>query len=198
MKLPSIFIFALMLTVSVSAQQIDVLKNQDAIDWVNMANDIQSRHTLIREQILSATTQEFPPDMMDTLKKYDWLEVANFWYNYNEWGNREFDLSEPQKWFQRYQEDGRAVDMGSFDPLVGDPVVYDEGHSMNDPLYVKEEAGFCWLCWDNGVPTDCMRLVSYKNGVLIIDLSDGPSGQLPPINYKRRIRQVYLQIPKTF
>lgn len=191
------FFAAASLSLAAPAQRMNILEGADAMQWINMSREVQQNYDLTANFILNPPVVEFPPDIMDTLKTYDWLLVADYWYNYSDWGSDGINKIKYQNQFERYQEDGTVLDMGSWCG-VGTPEVYDEGHNLQPPLYVKDTANYTWLCWDNGSPTDCKRLVYYQDGLLIIDLSDAPDGVLPPVNYKRRIRSVYLAMPKTF
>lgn len=193
------FVMATAFTFTLPAQQVNVLEGPLAQEWIDQCRQVQSTYSIAPEFILNPPALDFPPDMMDTLKTYDWLRVGKYWYDDNQWGgDRQVNNLSGYIIFNRYQADGTCLDMRADYLSVPKAVVYDEGRDLDPPMYVKDEANYTWLCWDTGDPTECMRLVYYQDGLLMIDVSDAPAGALPPINYERRIRNVYIALPKTF
>lgn len=192
------FLIAMVFTLAAPAQRINILTGEEATEWINIAQNVQQGYTLTPNFILNPPAVEFPPDMMDTLKKYDWLRVAERWYNYDDWGYDGINQIKCRNRIERYQADGTVVHIISVCETNQPAEVYDDGMDLMDPMYVKDEANYTWLCWDTGNPNECLRIVYYQDGLLIIDVSDSGSASLPPVDYKRRIRKVYLALPKMF
>lgn len=174
-----------------------VLRGDAATDWNILAHTIQSNSSVTAEDILHPEDpQEFPPNMMDTLLMYDWVKVGNYWYKDNSWMRPINEISH-QTFAMRYFDDGSHRDFYGVESHYVTPaeVVWSGGGIM-PPTTVGEKWGYTWLFFDYE-KNDALRLVSYRDGLLIIDNTDGGERN-GDVNYHRRFRNAYIKMPKIF
>jgi hypothetical protein len=192
-------LFSLLAIASLAHAQDDaIMTGQPVADWIQMAHNAQASRRIMANDILyPQDPQKFPPNMMDTLVKYDWVNVANYWYKDNTFlGNRINELSH-QTFFMRYFEDGSTQAYFALEKFYETPAeMHFSGGSSGAPVTVGEKLGFTWLFYDFE-KNDALRLVSYQNGLLIIDCTEG-SEKFGDIHYYRRFRDAYIKVPKRF
>lgn len=184
---------------SAAFAQYTVLEGKVVEDWIIMAHDAQLKARCTTQEILHPQDpQKFPPGMLDTLIAYDWVKVSNYHYKDNTFSNLTgINKVSNQTFLLHFFEDGSSREYYALDKFYDTPAGVEpiplKGHDT-PPVTVGEKYGYTWLFFDEA-KTDGLRLVSYRNGLLIIDTTDG--GEKPgQVEYARRFRDAYIKVPR--
>ncbi len=174
--------------------QTSLVPSDKAEEWLRTVHEIQKSKNFKKYELLDPRNPEIPPGMMDTLAKYDWVEVGSFWYEEAIFSDGFNEISNRYN-FTRFEKDGTMNEyVGGEDSTGGSFSINYHAYNVPWQLTIEKMKGYTWLCWET---EDCMRLVSYGNGVLMYDLEDG-MGEFGDIHYPRRYRTVCIAVPRMF
>lgn len=165
-----------------------------ANEWLRKVQQIHLTSDIRKYHLLDPAQTRLPLRMMDTLSRYDWVEVGSLWYEDASF-SEDFNEVKTRYNFTRFDTDGTMNEYtGGKDSAGVSYSIRTTEHNIPWQMTVMDTLGYTWLCWD---PEDCMRLVSYEKGVLIYDVDDGLA-EPGDAHYPRRYRIVCIAVPKMF
>jgi hypothetical protein len=188
----AILMAAACLASTFASAQTSVLDGPAAAQWYKLAQEIQLSKHVTKEYVLHPPPCEFPPNLMDTLKKYDWLDIGSYHYSQSSWSAF---FNEPgfQKSIETFDASGNRTRYDAFG------VNYYEKEHIETPRYnppfkmtIQQKIGRTFFCYDDG---SLAEIISYSNGVLIWDNDDG-GAKITDRNYPRRFRKVWIAVPR--
>jgi hypothetical protein len=179
----------------VSAQT-TVLDGPAAAQWYNRAHEIQLSKHITEDFVLHPPPCEIPPNMMDTLKKYDWLNIGDYHYSEGTF-SAFFNEIDYQENIETFDADGVWTSYSAYG------ISYWEKEHIVTPSYnppfrmsVKQKYGRTFLSFDDDHEEDKgAPVIYYKNGVLLVDVDDG-GAKITDRNYLRRFRYVWIAVPR--
>jgi hypothetical protein len=134
--------------------------------------------TMNKKDLLAEKELPLPENFIDTLKKYDWYEVEVYTFN-DKILDTEFspplDTHHCQCSLRRFDEDGTMNDMYFFKNRLGPEMAifkttFDNGY-FRKLTAVQLIKGSNYEVLENQKGIGYQKIVSYKNGVLIEDIS---------------------------
>ncbi len=153
--------------------------------------------------LIGATTGIIPDNFRDTLLKYDWYEIANYYFFENKYksyflddlNSREKTQTMIQFHFTRYAADGNRFDLSlerykDDSILVRLPSNYENSTTKMDE--VKKEGLQTLIVQESFGEKEMIKVVSYKNGVMILNVEQYPDAPT------KRYHIAYLAVEKTF
>lgn len=165
-----------------------------AAQWLSNVQKIHSTRSITQDEVLKPSHKKLPRNMMDTLSSYDWVEVGSYFYEDSVFSAGFGEIKE-QYIFSRFDADGTMTEfVGGQDTAVQHAVISNYPFSIPWKMTLKVELGHTWLCWDEA---DCLRLVSYRDGVLMYDVDDALT-ELGEMENPLRYRVVCIAIPRSF
>lgn len=155
-----------------------------------------------QQQMMAAKAEIIPAGFKDTLLKYDWYEIANYYFydkTYSSFsddlGNREKVQASNQFNFFRYTQTGIKYEMSLHrykDASVKvKTTTFDENNAAK-LLEVKKVAAKNMMVTGVFGEKEMQELLSYRNGVLIVNIKQAPNATT------KRFHTAYLAVPKTF
>lgn len=149
------------------------------------------------------TASAIPAGFKDTLLKYDWYEIADYWFydnSYNsdfledlneretKYGNNEFK-------FKRYTDTGveyrMSLDRHKDSSIRVTTITFDE-KTATKLIDVKNVGTQKMLVTENYGETEMQEILSYNNGILVMCIKEGP------YSTNKKFHIAYLAFPKTF
>jgi hypothetical protein len=165
-----------------------------ANEWLRQVQQIHLSKDIQKYDLLDPPHTDLPAALMDTLAKYDWVEVGSLWYEDVVFSDG-FNEVKTRYNFTRFDADGTMNEyLGGKDSTGVSFSIKTTVHNIPWKMTVSDTLRHTWLCWD---AEDCMRLVSYEDGILMYDLYDGME-TFGDIRYPRRYRTVCIAVPKMF
>ncbi len=149
-----------------------------------------------KESFPNLKPETIPVSMLDTLRKYDWVALGDYHY---EFGTFSDDWNPKQNNFQvdRFLSNG-MLDYYICSKTTKPPTLTFNYRPKITNIRVEKIGNFHYIVQDkkNDKKTVYSRLISFKNGVLIYDISE--TGTLKDATSSMRFRNVYLAVPKKF
>lgn len=157
-----------------------------------------------KDLLLAQKPAELPVAMLDTLKKYDWYNIGGYNYTdkqFDSYFEKELFNNEKEKQYQfnffRIESDGTKADfsLSKFKTETAS-ITTTSFAKGNCQIYsavkkVKTDSFIQSIVYGE---SEYLKIVSYKNGVLIVDITI--SGKIT--DTKTRFRIVYYAVPKKF
>lgn len=166
-----------------------------AKEWFTRAKNTLSQLRVQSLELAAMKPQPLPPKFMDTLQKYDWVQVGNLWYKNNAYTNANDECC--QLHLQRYTSTFKQYSLGCLSsPLSGSKIIYEQ-YTAAPTMKLTQIGGKNFLqAIRTGKATEYIHLISYQNGILIYDVTRDSSPQ--SIQSNMRFRRVYVAQPKYF
>ncbi|TAG91462.1 MAG: hypothetical protein EAZ20_03280 [Bacteroidetes bacterium] len=166
-----------------------------------------NKHKIPDEQTLKTMplSTKYPDNINEILYQNDWLEVAQYYFHPS---NPQYNANEIQKNFIRHHRTKGVLLFRFRHPTEDSPypphLEFVESNNelefvgSNNELPQKiQKKGTHFYYYDkNADKTGYSPMVSYKDGMLIIDVTE--SGKLNDLSNPRRFRNVYMAVPKFF
>ncbi|MCE3227417.1 MAG: hypothetical protein K0S32_1968 [Bacteroidetes bacterium] len=155
------------------------------------------------QQLVSVKAETIPVGLKDTLLKYDWYEIASYYFFEKKYSSyfldnldkREKTQANNQFNFFRYKANGIRYDMSlqryKDGTLKVQTTTFDENNAVK-LLEVKKVATKNMLVTSIFGEKEMQEILSYKNGILIMNVKQAPNSTT------KRFHMAYLAVPKTF
>lgn len=183
------------LMVCQASAQTRVLDGPAAAQWYNRAHEIQLSKNITKDFVLHPPACEIPQGMMDTLKKYDWLDIGDYHYSQGTF-SAFFNEIDYQLFIHTFDAEG------TWTRYSGYGISYWEKEHIETPSYnpafkmcVRQKIGKTFLCFQDDAADHGCPILYYRNGVLLFDLDDG-GAKITDTNYPRRFRKVWIAVPR--
>jgi len=157
-----------------------------------------------QQAVLAQKPTAVVTSIMDTLKKYDWYMLGGYNYTDKQYDNyfaKELFANEKESQYQfkffRIESDGTQADFSLGKFKTQSAAVTTTSFAKNTcPVYrsIKVAKGFSFIQSVIYEESEYLKIVSYKNGVLIIDITKSGKITDPVV----RFRNVYYAVPKKF
>ncbi len=156
-----------------------------------------------KEELIAVKTTPIPNNLKDTLLKYDWYEIANYYFfektyksNFlDDLDNREKTLGNNQFDFFRYTATGVEYNMSlqryKNGSIKVEHTTFDE-NTASKLLEVKKvgtKSMIVKVCFGE---KEMIEVLSYKNGVMILSVKQTPNATV------KKFHIAYLAVNKTF
>ncbi|MES2837837.1 MAG: hypothetical protein V4667_09965 [Bacteroidota bacterium] len=154
-------------------------------------------------QLIAAKAEVIPNGFKDTLLKYDWYEIANYYFYDKEYSSYFLDDLESREKIQasnqfnfcRYTTKGVRYDMSLFrykdGSLKVNHTTFDENIATKLSDVKKVGTKFMMVTLVFG-EQEMNEILSYKNGVMILNIKQSPSATV------KRYHIAYMAVPKGF
>ncbi|MEO6303872.1 MAG: hypothetical protein ABIP51_11940 [Bacteroidia bacterium] len=152
--------------------------------------------------LIAAKPGAIPSGFKDTLLKYDWYEIANYYFYDKTFSSFSDDLENREKVqasnqfnFFRYKASGVRYDMGLYrykDGLIKvKTTTFDENTAtkLAEVKKVNTKTMMVTLIFGEKEMTE---ILSYKNGVMIVNIKQSPTATV------KRFYIAYMAVPKSF
>lgn len=189
-------LMALALSPCVHSQTMALLQGPPVARWARDAREIQSAKQLSTDDILHPPEGTLPAALMDTLLKYDWLDAGTYCFQ-EEHLVKAPPAASARMGVYRFMPDGSCTDFTILLPETDSEASVKKGSSGGTEKFtLRTKAGRTFLCF-TGDLSDCLSIMSYRDGVLMYDVDDGaaePGDEEYPVRY----RNVLIAVPKGF
>jgi hypothetical protein len=154
-------------------------------------------------ELIGAKATVIPPGFKDTLLKYDWYEIASYFFYEKEYksyflddlDNREKTYANNQFEFTRYTSSGIQYNMSlqryKDASIKVEHTTFDES-TAGKLVEVKKIGAKTVIVKEHYGEKEMIEIVSYKNGVMILNVKQTPNATL------KRFHIAYLAVDKTF
>jgi hypothetical protein len=154
-------------------------------------------------ELIALKPEVIPVNFKDTLFKYDWYEIANYYFYDKEYGSYFLDDLESREKVQasnqfnffRYNDKGVRYEMSLHrykdGSLKVNTTTFDENNATKF-IGIKKVGTATMLLVSNFGETEMLEIMSYKNGVMILNIKQSPNATT------KRYHIAYKAVPKTF
>lgn len=181
---------------SAFAQRFDtIVQGNFAREWFVRAKAKVAETPLTAFDVSSAQPQPLPRNFMDTLQKYDWLQVGSFWFKDNSYRDEANECC--QLHMERYGRANRQFRMSAISsPQLGSRIVFEQASPIPTTKLAQIGGKNYLITTSPKGEVGYNHLISYRNGVLMYDVSRTKG--TPDPNSNMRFRRVYVAVPKYF
>lgn len=149
------------------------ISNQPSADWYDVTWKMHQQKKIKGDSLLKMKAETLPVNFQDTLRKYDWVELGAYLYvdkKFSVW----YDTERPMQYDIWRLANGDTVINFSYN--VGNNYIthtnFKDTYWML-PTYTFKKVGAVFvieLCYQS-TNKEVLKLISYKNGVLVYDIS---------------------------
>lgn len=177
--------------------------SQPEAGYYEMIKELALNSYLDEKELLVSEPNTLPETFTDTIKKYDWFEIGSYYYYdknfssvFGDIAMRETAYANIQINFKRYLSTGVVYEMFLDRRKNGDFAVYtttfDES-TATKLIGTEMINGHSYLVTENYGEKDKQRILSFSNGVMIMEISQNPFG-----NTDKKFRIAYVAVPRMF
>jgi hypothetical protein len=203
MKIIVLFIVIFSLNNLLFAQAI---KDQPGVKWFDTVRKMNLEKAISEEACLTAKSIPIPKNFIDTLAKYDWIEIANYYYVDKDYSS--FNQKNPDQYnIVRIEPNGNVLYFSCSTPFNGGinakvQISHSNSTVLNPAILnpkienytIQTIANTSYLVDLIENEKEYLKIISYQNGLFIYDVTK--SGR---INAKDvTFRQVHMAVPKMF
>lgn len=197
MKKLLLFVFCILTLQAFSQDDIIYLKGSKVDEWFNQTRAEMKRKELSKSEVVNAQAQDIPTNMMEILIQHDWVRIGKIFFKDGGY-DKASEKSLRSIDFERYTQNGIQYGLRCYKRASEQSYFVDYNSGKNPKISIIKANGKNFLKYDyanvNGEPISYGQLISYKNGVLIYDLTR--DGTIYATNSLSRYRIVLMAVPR--